>query len=140
MQQVRSVRRYAWIAVPMAVWVLPADFFWGALGNMFSLSPSQNWKKNNVLIAEQDVHTKSHIYQCVREANYFYFVALFCPVDLNSANMHTVAEKSAASPGSDEESLNLQHVLSTFLCSICNSLPPLTDCVFVVWAFSVLSL
>lgn len=36
MQQVRSVRSCAWIAVPMAVpaaWVLPADFFWGALGN-----------------------------------------------------------------------------------------------------------
>lgn len=30
--------------------------------------------------------------QSVREASYFYFFALFCPVDLNKGNMLTVAE------------------------------------------------
>lgn len=54
--------------------------------------------------------------------------------------MHTVPETCAASPGSDEERLNPQHVLSAFLCSTFHSLPPLTDCVFVVWALSVLCL
>lgn len=54
--------------------------------------------------------------------------------------MDTVPEKSATSPGSDEETLDHhhQHLPSAFLCSTCHSLLPLTGCVFMIWAFSAL--
>lgn len=53
---------------------------------------------------------------------------------------YSLPEKSSVSVGSDGERLNLQHVLSTFLCSTFHSLPPLTVCVSIVQAFSISSL
>lgn len=41
----------------------------------FLLSPSQNWKKPNVLIAQGDVHMKSHIYPMCKGRQLF---LIFC--------------------------------------------------------------
>lgn len=41
----------------------------------FLLSPSQNWKKPNVLIAQGDVHMKSHIYPMCKGSQLF---LIFC--------------------------------------------------------------